>query len=383
MAGKTILVVDADVASCNFVVRTLQQQQYNVLQVGSGKEGLIAAWRDRPDLIIIDPSLPDLAGEELASKLRQDPRTLQLPLVALSSDKTASRLRSCLDAGFNEFIVKSGEAVPVLIEALNRLLGVTAAKARQGGLLIAFLSAKGGVGTSSLCANLAMNIAYNQPEMNVAVVDVVLPLGSIAPIVGYEGRQNLVTVADLDPDKSTAVFFRENLIKLADWRFHLLAGAPDPESANHLQVGRIREMVNELKLAYDYVILDLGRSLSKFNLHLLQDADLVTLVIGTDTGSVTLTKTVLDYLRSKGVTNSSVYAIMNRAIGLEGVSKPDAEKILGLEIKTAMPYLGNHFAMANDQHQPFSLKFPKETATIVLRETAQQMTEMAQRLRSS
>jgi pilus assembly protein CpaE len=383
VAGKTILVVDADVASRNFVVRTLQQQQYNVLQVGSGKEGLIEAWRNLPDLIIIDPSLPDLGGEELAFKLRQDPRTNKLPLVALSADKTATRLRSCLDAGFNEFIVKSGEAVPVLIEALEQLLGVTSAKARQGGLLIAFLSAKGGVGTSSLCANLAMNIAHNQPELKVVVVDTVLPLGSIAPIVGYEGGQNLATVADLDPAKSTAEFFRENLMKLADWSFYLLASAPDPESANHLQAGRVREIVNELKLGYDYVILDLGRSLSKFNLSLLQEADLVVLVIGTDTGSVTLTKTVLDYLHSKGVANSYVYAIMNRAIGLEGVSKPDAEKILGLEIQAAIPYLGNHLATANDQHHPFSLKFPKETATIVLREIAQQMTEMARRLRSS
>lgn len=383
MAGKTILVIDADIASRNFVVRTLQQQEHHVLQVSSGKEGLIAAWRDHPDLIIIEPSLPDLRGEDLASRLRQDPRTQQLPLVALSSDKTATRLRSCLDAGFNEFIVKSGEAVPLLVEAINRLLMGNATKPRQGGFLIAFLSAKGGVGTSSLCANLAMNIAYNQPEVSVAVVDAVLPLGSIAPIVGYEGGQNLVTMADLDPTKSTAEFFRENLVKLADWRFHLLSGASDPESANHLQVGRIREIVDIIKQAYDYVILDLGRSLSKFNVPILQEADLVSLVIGTDIGSVTLTKTVLDYLHSKGVANSSIYAILNRAIGLEGVSKPDAEKILGLEIKTSIPYLGIQFATANNQHQPLSLKFPKETATIILREAAQQMTEMAHRLRSS
>ena len=383
MAGKTILVIDADVASRHFIVRTLERQQHHVLEVGSGKEGLIAAWRDRPDLIIIEPNLPDLRGEELAAKLRQDPRTQQLPLVALSADKTATRLRSCLDAGFNEFIVKSGEAVPVLVEAINRLLMGTAAKIRRGGFLIVFLSAKGGVGTSSLCANLAMNIAYNQPEVRVAVVDAVLPLGSLAPIVGYGGEQNLVHAADLEPGKSTADFFRENLAKLADWRFHLLAGAPDPESANHLQTGRIRDMVNALKLAYDYVILDLGRSLSKSNLPILQDADLVSLVIGTDTSSVMLTKTVLDYLRSKGVTDSSIFVILNRASGLEGISKPDAEKILGLEIKTSIPYLGNQITTANNQHQPYSLKFPKETATLLLRDAAQKMTEMVQRLRSS
>lgn len=382
MAGKTILVIDADVASRNFVVRTLQQQQHHVLQVGSGKEGLIAAWRDRPDLIIIEPNLPDLKGEDLATRLRQDPRTQQLPLVALSSDKTGASLRSCLDAGFNEFIVKSGEAVPVLVEAINRLLMGTTARIRHGGFLIAFLSAKGGVGTSSLCANLAMNISYNQPEVSVVVVDAVLPLGSIAPMVGYGGGQNLATAADLDSASCTPEYFRENLAKLTDWRFHLLAGASDPESANHLHVGRIREVVNVLKLTYDYVILDLGRSLSKSNLPIFQEADLVSLVMGTDASSVTLTKTVLDYLHSKGVMDASIFAIMNRASGLEGTSKPEAEKILGLDIKTSIPYLGNQLATASTQHQPYSLKFPKETATILLRDAAQRMTETVQRLRA-
>ena len=383
MAGKTILVIDADVASRNFVARALQLKHHTVLQVGSGKEGLIAAWRDRPDLIIIEPSLPDLKGEDLAIKLRQDPRTQNLPLVALSADKTATRLKSCLEAGFNEYIVKSGEAIPALLEVMDRLMGVTAAIVKQGGLLMVFLSAKGGMGTSSLCANLAMNIASNQPEVSMVVVDIVLPLGSIAPTVGYTGEQNLVTVADLEPAESNAEFFRTHLIQMSDWRFHLLAGAPDPESANHLNVGHLRDIVAELKLAYDYVILDLGRSLSKFSLPLLQEADLIVLVIGTDMSAVTLTKTVLDYLRSKGVANSAFYPILNRAIGLEGLSKPEVEKFLGIEINATMPYLGSHFAMANNQHQPFSLKFPKDTATIVLREIALQMTEQARRLRSS
>jgi len=376
-------VIDADVASRNFVVRALQLNRHIVLQVGSGKEGLISAWRDRPDLVVIEPSLPDLRGEDLAMKLRQDPRTRNLPLVALSADKTAARLKSCLEAGFNEYIVKSGEAIPALFEVMDRLLGVTAAIVKQGGWLMTFLSAKGGMGTSSLCANLAMNIATNQPEVGVAVVDIVLPLGSIAPTVGYTGEQNLVTVADLEPADSNAEFFRAQLIKMTDWRFHLLAGAPDPESANHLNVGRIRDIVAELKLAYDYVLLDLGRSLSKFSLPLLQEADLIALVIGTDMSAVTLTRSVLDYLRSKSVADSAFYPILNHVIGLEGLSKPEVEKFLGIEIKTVVPYVGSHFTLANHQHVPFSMKFPKDTAAMMLRETAQQMTEQARRLRSS
>lgn len=381
MTGKKILVVDADVASRNFIARTLQKEPHEIIQAGSGKEGLILAWRDRPDLIIVEPNLPDLKGEDLASRLRADPRTARTPLVALSSDPSTQRMKSCREAGFNEFIRKSGEAVSTLIEVIDRLFG-SAPTRRQGGLLIVFLGAKGGMGTSSLCANLAMNVALNQPEARVAVADIVLPIGSIAPIVGYEGEQNLVTVADLDPGDSTSHFFRDHLTLMTEWRFYLLAGAPDPEVANHLQVGRIQEIIRELRHAYDFVLVDLGRSLSRFAMQVIHQADLVALVIGTDASSVALTRTVLEYLRAKGMSDSTLYPILNRAIGLEGLSKPDVEKELGIEIKTAIPYLGSHFAMANNQHTPFAVKFPKDTATVIFRECARQMVDTAKRQRS-
>ena len=75
MAGSTILVVDGDLASRNYIATALQKEGHRVLQAASGKEGLIAAWRDRPDLIIVDPVLADLPGEELAGRLRSDART--------------------------------------------------------------------------------------------------------------------------------------------------------------------------------------------------------------------------------------------------------------------------------------------------------------------
>lgn len=79
MPNKKILVVDSDVASRNFIARKLSEQNYDVIQAGSGKEGLIFAWRDHPDLIIVDPAITDLRGEEIAAKLKQDARTANTP----------------------------------------------------------------------------------------------------------------------------------------------------------------------------------------------------------------------------------------------------------------------------------------------------------------
>jgi len=382
MAGNKILIVDADIASRNFVAAALQKDGNHILQAASGREGLILAWRDHPDVIIMDPVMADLKGEDFAKRLRLDARTSRVSLIALSSDPLPARTRSCVEAGFNEYLVKTSQAIPALIETIGRLLGDNAAALKEGGLLIVFLSAKGGTGTSSLCANVAMNIAFNQPEVRVAVADIVLPIGSIAEIVGYEGSQNLVTVAEMPASETTPEFFRENLIAISNWHFHLLAGSPDPEHGNQLQVGRISEIVHALKASHDFVLLDLGRSLSRFSLPLIEHADLIAMVVSTDLSTVMLTKTVWEYLRSKGVQASSVYTILNRAVGLEGLTKTEAEKIIGIDIKTAMPYLGSNFSLANNQHQPISAKFPQDTASIVLKEASQQMVAMARRLRT-
>jgi pilus assembly protein CpaE len=382
MSGKKILVIDADVASRKFIARHFLDQKDDVIQAGSGKEGLIYAWRDRPDLAVIDPTVTDIAGEELARKLKQDARTAHMPLIALSADPSAARVKSCLDAGFSDYISKSGQAMPRLLETANRLLGDVGLLVRQGGFLMVFQSAKGGTGTSSICANIGMNIANNHPEARVILVDMVLPIGSIASIVGYEGSQDIVTVADMPAETATPNFFRDALPLLDTWHFNLLAGSPDPESSNHLKAARIGDIVSVLKESYDYVLIDIGRSLSRITMPIILHADLNALIVSTDISTVSITKTVLDYMKGKGINANSIYTILNRVVGLEGLSKTDTEKLLDVPVRAALPYLGSNMSLSNSQHQPFGLKFPTDTASIVFQETAKEMSTLARNLRS-
>lgn len=382
MPQKKILIIDSDAASRNFIARKLQELDLEALQAGSGKEGLIYAWRDRPDLVVVDPALSDLKGEELASKLRNDPRTSHLPLVALSSDHNPSRIKSCREAGFNEYITKSGQAVSLLNDIVSRLFGVTQETMKQGGLMIVFLSAKGGTGTSSLCANTAVNISKQNPDARVAVADLVFPIGSIAPIVGYQGRENIVTIAERSPLETDTDFLRNELPRIEYWDFNLLAGSPDPELSNQLNVSRIWDVISGLKSAYDYVLVDIGRSLSKITLPLIQHADLLTVLISTDVSTVSLTKTILEYLKFKGVDLDAIFTILNRHAGPEGLSKREAEEMLGIKVNTAIPYLGTNFGFANSQHRPFTLKFPNDTASIIFNESAREMAALAGKVRS-
>jgi len=389
--GKTVLVVDTNEASRTFLSETLRKRQFQILEASSGKEALIFAWRDRPDLVIFDPLLSDIPVEEFIQKLRRDARTGNISLIALSSDKNPDLRATCINAGANDYFIKSPEALPALEEKLEKIFnsGMPIATEEKEeppekklGLLMVFLSAKGGTGTSSLCANLAMNIKIHEPEARIVVADLVLPIGSIAQIVGYQGPINLVTVADLPPEQTNREYFHKNLPQPEAWQFQLLAGSPDPQHGNNLKGDRIGQIVDVLRASYDYIILDIGRSLSRISLPLIQQADLITLIVSTDQSTIHLTKTVGEYLKSQGVDDQRIYAILNRAVGLEGLTKSEAENIIGIPIKLTMPYLGSNFTLANNLNQPFTIKYPRDTASIVLKDATDSMIKLIQRIRT-
>jgi pilus assembly protein CpaE len=372
----TILVIDADPASRNYLAAMLGQRGYSVLTAALGREGLISAWRDQPGVILLDPDLPDLSGLDLVTRLRQDRRTSQVILVALSSRENPQEMAALLAAGCSDYLIKASQTVQKLLELLPRFISGEINEPKKQGKLITFFSAKGGTGTSSLCANLAMCMATEKTDKTVAVIDLVLPLGSIAHIVGYADRLNLAKAGLLEPEQITAAYFKDNLPRVSGWYFHLLTGAPDPQSANELAADRVGDILNAILESYDFVCVDLGRSLSRISLPIIQKADVNVLILSTDLATADLTMTVLEYLKSQGVDPKSIYPIQNRAVGLEGLTRPELEKKIGLPIGITMPYMGDNFTVANNRHEPLATRLQNDSSILLLRQAANQMVEV-------
>lgn len=381
----TILVIDPDPRSCRFLGNLFTQKGYAVQTTTSAKEGYISALRDRPDVIIFDPALSDMTALELTRRLRGDKRASGALLVALAAASNSEQLGELLAAGCNEYLVKSQESIDrifALLTETDALMNETRPigglkRKNLGGALVVFLSAKGGAGTSSMCANVAQVLGETHPEREMAVIDLVLPIGSIGQIVGYQGEFNLLEAARKPPEELNPDFLRRVMTPLETWRFRLLAGIPDPEASNALEASRIPAIIQTYRRAFDVVFVDLGRSLSRISLPIILQADLIVMVTASDMATATLTQTVWQYLQEKGVAPRSVYVLLNRAVGLEGVSKSDAEKIIGLPIQATIPYMGANFSLANNQHLPILRKLPNDTAAMMIAQVSRQILETA------
>jgi pilus assembly protein CpaE len=375
-----VLLVDPDQANREFLSRMLRKRDYEVFHASSGRDGVEMAGIQSPSLIVFDPSLPDLTVKEFFRELTQNKHTTHIPCVALSGHSDPDEMQTCFAAGCVEYYIKSGMVMVNLVESIPKLVLASqrVSVQSQEGLVIVFLSAKGGTGTSSLCANIGMSIAHNIQSATVSLVDLVLPMGSIAQIVGREEDVfNLITVSELPKEDITPEYFSGNFGTIPQWSFGLVPGSPDPAAAGKLDIDKIPWIINTLRKNYDYVLVDVGRTLSRITLPLIEEADLIVLVLGTDLSTVALTKKLWDYLKELGVTSDKVFALLNRAVGLEGLTKAEAEKILGLEIKLMMPYMMGNFALANNQHMPIITKFPTDTASMVLKQAALEMSRQA------
>lgn len=374
------LIIDEDETSRNLLVSLLNKRGYTVLFSPTGHDALQKVHDNPPNIIICDTNLSDLGIPELIGKLESLTLTAFIPIVAISGRSDANEMERCLKAGCVEYYGKSGLNLIALVEAMPRIIQTASVKGNinaNDGLLTVFLSAKGGSGTSSLCANIGACLAKNMAPSKVALADLVLPMGSIASIVGYEGSFDIVDVADLPAQEVNSNYLIKNLIVQPTWSFYLLPGSPDPERAGNLNIKQIPDIVNSLIKAFDHTLIDFGRALSKISIPIIQKADIVVIVMGTDLSSVRLTKKLCQFLQSQEIEQEHMFLILNRAVGLEGVSKIEAEKIIGLPIRMTVPYMMSNFTLANNQNIPVPVKYPTDTVTIMLNQATTEISSLA------
>jgi pilus assembly protein CpaE len=384
MNETKILVIDPDETSRTFLVNILKKQSHTVSEAVSGQDGLQRIIDFIPDIITCDSALNDLSAEAIIVKMRQEIRHGNTPIVVFTNQLDSEEMDRLMQAGANDYFGKSGQAIMGFLNNITNLLADARTKqpAELGGALAVFVSAKGGSGTSSLCANIGMNLSRFMTKSTVVLVDLVLPIGSLALITGIDDPFNIVEVSLQPPEKVTPEYFREKLIKPHGWLFHLLPGSPDPGVASSYKVENTHHIIQMLRKAYDYVLVDLGRSFSRISLPIIQEADVIVIVLSNDISSVTLTKRTLEYLVKQKIDPDRIYPILNRAVGLEGLSKAEAEKILGMNIRTTVPYMMSNLTLANNQNTPIASKFPTDTTNLVLKQVAIEISQAAIKTRS-
>ena len=84
----------------------LETLGFSVISANNGMEGVEKAITEKPDLILMDIMMPGMDGREATRRIRSNPETKDIPILAATVLFEESDLRSCIEAGCNDYIVK-------------------------------------------------------------------------------------------------------------------------------------------------------------------------------------------------------------------------------------------------------------------------------------
>ena len=119
-----LLYVEDNEMNRDMLSRRLQRRGFEVLIAADGEQGLAMAAAERPDLILMDMSLPVVDGWEATRRLKAAPDTQGIPIIGLTAHAMAADRDRCLEAGCDDYDTKPVE-LPRLLEKVERLLGAT------------------------------------------------------------------------------------------------------------------------------------------------------------------------------------------------------------------------------------------------------------------
>jgi CheY-like chemotaxis protein len=114
-----IAVVD-DNSDNRLIIRTILEDQYDIVEFASGIEAIEGFRKSRPDVVILDISLPEMDGTEILRRIRDDSALHDLPVIALTAHAMVGDREKYLAAGFNDYVAKPILDMSVLFSTIQR-----------------------------------------------------------------------------------------------------------------------------------------------------------------------------------------------------------------------------------------------------------------------
>jgi two-component system, cell cycle response regulator DivK len=118
-----ILLVEDNEMNLDMLSRRLERRGFEILVAVDGAQGVETARQEKPDLILMDMSLPVMDGWEATRRLKADPSVKHIPIIALTAHAIAGDRERCLAAGCDEYESKPVK-FPRLLEKIQTILGI-------------------------------------------------------------------------------------------------------------------------------------------------------------------------------------------------------------------------------------------------------------------
>lgn len=116
---KKILVVDDEAEFVDAIKMRLEANGYIIITAYDGHEAIEKTKKEKPDLVLLDVVMPSVNGFETLSKLKTDPRTMNIPVIMLTAKSDAEYILDAGKLGAADYLVKP-PSMQTLLEVIRK-----------------------------------------------------------------------------------------------------------------------------------------------------------------------------------------------------------------------------------------------------------------------
>ncbi|MDP2661039.1 MAG: response regulator [Dehalococcoidia bacterium] len=309
----------------------------NIEESGTGAEAHSLSQELAPDIILVSFEEPIARGIKTIETLAGNGYGL---VVAISSLGDRESLRRAMRAGAREYLVKPvkpKEMARVIQDVLEeeRRRELLSESGKLRGDVFTVMGPKGGIGKTSLAANLAVALAI-ETKQRVAIVDLAAQLGDVAMMLDVVPER---TIADLTGiTRSLEPEMLDSFLTVHASGVKVLAAAPEVDHHSPPSASLVHQIVEGLAKTCDYVVIDGDCLLTPVLWAALELTTVVLMVTSADTSSIKNAKQFLEALRSQGYGEDKVKLVMNFPYQHDGVSTGELSKILNYPLFWKLPH---------------------------------------------
>jgi len=374
-----ILAVDDSPLTLKLIASMLSPAGYEVVTASSGPEALAVVEDVQPDLIILDVMMPEMDGYQVCRSLRQIPLTAHVPILMLTAlDSLENKIKG-FEAGADDYMLKPFQATELgaRVEALlRRSAKLSGSVAGLKAKIIAVFSLRGGVGVSTLAANLAVGLAqiWGAPSV---LVDLALTAGQAALMLNLSLRHTWADLAHIPLEEMDVALLDDVLLQHASGA-RVLAAPRRPEESEVVTAGRITETIALLSQNYHYLVLDLPHDLQDKSLAGLDAAHQILAVMAPEIASVRAMASslgvfhMLEYPvgKTRVILNSTFPGPSARLGKTHALTRQDIEATLQQPIDMEIPFAPDLFVPAVNAGVPPVFDVPNSPVGALLEDYA-------------
>jgi len=354
--AQTILIIDDDIDTLKLVGIMLERKGFRILASTTGEKGLQLANKEYPDLVLLDVMIPDINGYEIARSIRTNPATENTPIIMFTARSQVDDKVEGLEAGADAYITKPARPRELFAQ-VNSVLkrapqhsSAPAAIVADKGTLIGIISAKGGIGNSTLATNLAIEI-HNQSGEETILTDFRPGQGTIGMDLEIQNTSGLIKLLDEEPGTDISDFFPDALMEHKTGIKTLLSSYHPSDSKYITHVEQFFQIAKKLPYLATYTILDLGPSITPINAQILPECDKILICLEPSPSNVTQTRILIQDLINSGIGDGRfITVLINRQRSGVQLSREQAENQLERKIDqifTPAPELAYQAAAKN------------------------------------